>query len=417
MKLNENPAFNKIRIDMVNASMLPRIYRRTEHGICSKLVSKAALKVMRTLDREGFRACLVGGAVRDLLLEVPPKDFDVGTDARPAQIRRLFKNVRLVGRRFPLAHVRFGSEIVEVATFRGQHHVGSTRGGRIVTDNVYGTLQEDVWRRDLTVNALYYDIRDHSIIDYVSGLEDLNNKNLRVIGEPLRRYREDPVRMLRVIRFATRLGFSIDPLTEIALGTEAYRLREISPARLFDETLKIFHGGQALVSFEFLTNSGLFQELFPQMARLVAERKSSRPYSFIRTLLINTDLRIKQGKSVSPGFLLAAILWETFDQTRVDLIEQGFSESDAYRIAEDKVVSTQCRSIAIPRRVSRMVRDIWFLQRSLERPTRKRAVRIVRNPRFRAAFDLLVLRSEFGAKERGFANWWQRYLREITENR
>jgi poly(A) polymerase len=402
---------------MPEVATQPKVYSRTEHAICNKQISKEALKVLHTLDKAGFRACLVGGGVRDLLLGIAPKDFDVGTDARPAQIRSLFRNVRLVGRRFRLAHVRFGSEIVEVATFRKQHDMSSTRQGRIVRDNVFGTLQEDVWRRDLTVNALYYDIRDCSVIDYVSGLEDLKSKKLRVIGEPLLRYQEDPVRMLRVIRFAAKLGFSIAPSTQKAIGTEAHRLREISPARLFDEILKIFLGGQALASFEFLERFGLFKELFPLTSRIVSEREGEGPYSLVKNVLRNTDLRLQKGKSVSPGFLLAAILWETFDRTRIDLIDKGLKEADAYIIAEDEVVSEQCKSIAMPRRVSRMVRDTWFLQKLLERPTRKRAARIVRNPRFRAAYDLLVLRSASGERTRRFVNWWERYLRESANNK
>ncbi|HEB98384.1 MAG TPA: polynucleotide adenylyltransferase PcnB, partial [Thiotrichales bacterium] len=247
----------------------PVIIPRAEHGISRSNISPNALKVLYRLRSAGYRACLVGGGVRDLLLGREPKDFDVATDARPEEVRKLFRNCRLVGRRFRLAHVVFGREVIEVATFRGRHdaaeegETATSEEGRILRDNVYGTIEEDAWRRDFTVNALYYDIEDFSVRDYVGGMEDLRAGVLRLIGDPEARYREDPVRMLRAVRFAVKLGFRIEPATEAPIESLAHLLFEIPPARLFEEVLKLFQGGMALETFEMLRHYDLFGKLFP----------------------------------------------------------------------------------------------------------------------------------------------------------
>ena len=390
----------------------PRIYARNEHDISRKLISPSALKVLYRLDGAGFRGCLVGGGVRDLLLGREPKDFDVATDASPDQVRELFRNCRLIGRRFRLAHVRFGPEIIEVATFRAAHeeddggHGEMSDEGRILRDNVYGDIEDDVWRRDFTVNGLYYDIHDFSVIDYVGGVEDLNKGVLRVIGDAEQRYREDPVRMLRAIRFAVKLGFNLDPACARPLPQLASLLDAISPARLFDEALKLFHGGYALQTFEALRHHHLFEHLFPLTEVALSHEHEGFPATLVGRALANTDQRIADGKSVTPAFLLAALLWDAFEEHRQALEADGVPAQDALGQAADDVIAQQISRLAIPRRFTQVTRDIWAMQPRLVDLTPKRARRAFENPRFRAAYDFLKLRAEAGDAEAEYAGWW-----------
>ena len=397
-----------------------RIYTRDEHNISRRNISQAALKVLYRLDGAGYRACLVGGGVRDLLLGREPKDFDIATDAQPEQVRELFRNSRLIGRRFRLAHVRFGPEIIEVATFRAAHQIDDSAAeindeGRILRDNVYGSIDDDVWRRDFTVNALYYDIHDFSVIDYVGGVEDLKQGVMRLIGDPSIRYREDPVRMLRGLRFAVKLGFRIDDTAASPLREIGYLLEEISPARLFDEMLKLFHGGSALQSFEALRHHDLFARLFPLSERTLAHEQGGFPPMLIRRALENTDKRINEGKSVTPAFLIAALLWDAVDEQRQRLEAEGVSEQDALGLAADTVISQQVARVAIPRRFTQMTREIWALQSRLARRTPTRVRKVHDHPRFRAAYDFLVLRSEADEPLVELADWWTRY-QEVDES-
>ncbi len=392
----------------------PRIYTRDEHNISRKHISQAALKVLYRLDGAGYRACLVGGGVRDLMLGREPKDFDIATDARPEQVRELFRNSRLIGRRFRLAHVRFGPEIIEVATFRAPHAVDEDAAavnddGRILRDNVYGELDDDVWRRDFTVNALYYDIHDFSVIDYTGGVEDLKSGVMRLIGDPDVRYREDPVRMLRAVRFAVKLGFRIDDESARPLGEIGHLLEEIAPARLFDEMLKLFHGGCALQTFEALRHYGLFGRLFPQSEEALSHEVGGFPAILIRNALENTDLRVEQGKSVTPAFLVAALLWDAAEQERQRLEARGVQPHDAQGMAADTVISQQVARVAIPRRFTQMTREIWALQERLGKRTPKRAQRVAEHPRFRAAYDFLALRAASGEPLQELVDWWTRY--------
>lgn len=392
----------------------PRVYSRDEHNISRRQISRAALKVLYRLDGAGYRACLVGGGVRDLLLGREPKDFDIATDAQPEQVRELFRNSRLIGRRFRLAHVRFGPEIIEVATFRAPHDVDETAAkvsdeGRILRDNVYGSIDDDVWRRDFTINALYYDIHDFSVIDYVGGVEDLKRGVVRLIGDPVQRYREDPVRMLRAVRFAVKLGFAIDessarPLTEIG-----YALEEISSARLFDEMLKLFHGGCALQTYGALRHHGLFAHLFPMSDEALSHQNGGFPPTLIQRALENTDARINEGKSVTPAFLVAALLWDAVETQRQHLEANGVEARDALSLAADTVISRQVARVAFPRRFTQMTREIWDLQSRLERRTPKRVVKTREHPRFRAAYDFLLLRAASGEASTDLAEWWTRY--------
>ena len=389
-----------------------RIYARNEHCISRKMISPSALKVLYRLDGAGFRACLVGGGVRDLLLGREPKDFDVATDASPDQVRELFRNCRLIGRRFRLAHVRFGPEIIEVATFRAAHdeeandHGEMSDEGRILRDNVYGDIEDDVWRRDFTVNGLYYDIHDFSVIDYVGGVEDLEKGVLRVIGDPELRYREDPVRMLRAVRFAVKLGFNLDEACARPLPQLAGLLDAISPARLFDEALKLFHGGYALQSFAALRHHHLFEHLFPLAEAALSHEHHDFPATLIGRALDNTDVRIAQGRSVTPAFLLAALLWDALEERRQDLEAEGMEPAEALGLAADQVLAKQVARLAVPRRFTQITRDIWSMQPRLVELSPKRARRAFENPRFRAAYDFLKLRAEAGDDAADYASWW-----------
>ncbi|HHC71642.1 MAG TPA: polynucleotide adenylyltransferase PcnB [Thiotrichales bacterium] len=404
----------KVQENRVKTNQPPRIIPRSEHIISRDNISENALKVLYRLKKAGYESYLVGGGVRDLLLGREPKDFDVATDASPEEVRALFRNCRLIGRRFRLAHVHFGREIVEVATFRGQTPDDEARlqdeNGRLLRDNVYGTIEEDAWRRDFTINALYYNIRDFSVVDYVGGMEDLEAGCLRLIGDPETRYREDPVRMLRVVRFATKLGFRIDPETEAPLFELGHLLDDISPSRLFDETVKMFLAGNALQTFEMLRHYDLFRHLFPQTEEVLAREEEGFPLTLVARALENTDLRVAEGKPVTPFFLYAALLWEPVRSKARDMVgEEGISEQEALRIAANLVISKQSRSTAIPRRFSLPMREIWEMQSRFEYRVGKRPLRLLTHPRFRAAYDFLLLRAQCGEESEELAAWWTEF--------
>ena len=388
----------------------PTIIPRDQHTISRAFISENALKVLYRLKNAGYKAYLVGGGVRDILLGREPKDFDVVTDAKPEQIRELFRNCRLIGRRFRLAHVRFGDEIIEVSTFRAPHHVsdqgaGHVEDGRIIRDNVYGDIDDDVWRRDFTINALFYNIEDFSIVDYVGGVKDLEAGQLKLIGDPAQRYTEDPVRMLRAVRFSSKLGLRIHPEAEQAISQHAALLEEIPAARLFEEMLKLFMGGCAIQTFESLRHYDLFKYLFPQTDKLLDTPEQDYPHTFIMQALKNTDQRLDEGSSVTPGFLLAAILWEPMRVIADEHIANGLSEIEAVQLAGDTVISRQISSTAMPRRFTHMARDIWSLQVRLKR-TRKRSIRVLMHPKFRAAFDFLLLRTQAGEPFQDLVDYW-----------
>ena len=388
----------------------PRIIPREEHIISRRQISENALNVLYKLRNGGYQAYLVGGSVRDLLLGREPKDFDVVTDAHPEQIRELFRNSRLIGRRFRLAHVRYGKEIIEVSTFRAPHHVAEGEGhsvdGRIIRDNVYGTIDEDVWRRDLTVNALFYNIADFSVVDYVGGMADIEAGRIRLIGEPRHRFTEDPVRLLRAVRFAAKLGFRIDADTEAPISELAGLLEDIPAARLFEESLKLFLGGCALQTFELLRHHGLFNALFPQTEEALSMEEDGFPQTLLIHALKNTDTRLAEGKTVTPGFLIAAILWAPMHTLADKYIRDGMREGDAIVLASDVVISKQTSSTSMPRRFTQMARDIWQLQPRLKRNKGKYAQRLLSHPRFRAAYDFLLLREQAGEPVGELADWW-----------
>ena len=391
-----------------------RIIPRSEHGISRNNIDESALKVLYRLHKAGYQACLVGGAVRDLLLGKHPKDFDVATDATPEQVNSLFRNCRLIGRRFRLAHIHFGRHIIEVATFRG-HHGESQSGhldesGRILRDNVYGEIEDDVWRRDFTVNALYYNISDYSVIDYVGGYEDVKQARLRLIGDPDARYREDPVRMLRAVRFAAKLGFSIDESCQQFILEQGALLRDIPSARLYEEVLKMFHTGHAIQSFQGLREYRLLEHLFPEATAALDNNETA--CTFLHLAMQSTDERIAQDLPVTPAFLFAALLWAPL-QVRV---EKRLADGEPYALALQKsatsLVSEQVRHVSIPKRFTTVMRDIWSLQSRFRHRTGKRVNSVFAHAKFRAAYDFLCLRAEAGEDVREDCQWWTDYQQE-----
>lgn len=361
----------------------------------------------------------MGGAVRDLLLGREPKDFDISTDAHPEEVKDLFSNSRLIGRRFKLVHVRFGREIIEVATFRGEHEAEETHDdGMILRDNVYGTLEQDVRRRDFSVNALYYNIKDFSVVDYMGGVADLQAGMLRVIGDPEQRYTEDPVRMLRAVRFAGKLGFRIHADTEAPIFALGERLEAVPPARLFDEILKLFLSGNALGTFELLRHYDLFKHLFPMTDAHLAEEEQGFPHMMVAKGLGNTDARIAENKPVTPAFLFAVLLWEPVRARSLRLQGEGMSEIQALQRAGDDVVAEQARHIAVPKRFSLQSREIWTMQARLKRRQGKRAEQLLESARFRAAYDFLLLRAESGEEElQTLGDWWTEFQTATAEQR
>lgn len=390
----------------------PRIIPRSEHGISRANISQNALKVLYRLRKSGYMAFLVGGGVRDLLLGLKPKDFDIVTDAHPEEIRELFRNSRLIGRRFRLAHVRFGRDIVEVATFRA----GSTEeeddrtqdiSGRILRDNVYGTIDEDIWRRDFTINALYYNIEDYSVWDYTGGMDDIENRTLRLIDDPWTRYREDPVRMLRAIRFAAKLGFRISDDAAAPIHDLGHLLQEVPPARLFDEVLKLFQSGHAVRSFELLVEHGLLRYLFPAASELMARPDGSNVETFIRTGLENTDTRVAEDKPISPMFLYGVFLWPAVSRLTAILQErEGMTEYVATQEALSRLTLEQVERTSLPKRFSAPMKEMLTMQRRFRQRRGQRAARLLEHKRFRAAYDFLLLRAEVGEVEGELADWW-----------
>ena len=373
----------------------PRVVPRDQHPISRKHISPNALRVLYRLREGGHQAYLVGGAVRDLLVGIQPKDFDVATDATPEQIKALFRNCRLIGRRFRLAHVVFGREVIEVATFRANSDDGSGdrelhEGGRLLRDNVFGAIEDDAVRRDFTANALYYAIEDFSVRDYVGGYQDVLDHVLRLIGDPDTRYREDPVRMLRAVRLAAKLGFTIDPATAAPMPELAPLLAEAAPARLFEDVLKMFLSGHGVASFEGLERHGLLPVLFPESAAALASNRSGALRRMLLEGLRGTDARVAHDEPVSPAFLFALLLWPAYCRALMALKAQGVHAVEAQRRAADRVTVHQLTTVALPRRFSLPMQEIWLMQSRLSQ--RKRAARLMAHPRFRAAYDFLVLR-------------------------
>ncbi len=394
----------------------PSIVVRAEHQISRANIPKFVLKVLYTLNDNGYASYLVGGGVRDLLLEKQPKDFDVATNARPEEIKKLFRNCRLIGRRFRLAHVHFGQNIVEVTTFRGEqgnskpskHRVHSEEG-MLLRDNVYGSLEDDAFRRDFTINALYYNIADFSIVDYTNGLSDLKQRRLKIIGDPEQRYREDPVRMLRAVRFAAKLEFSIDQESEAAILASGNLLEQVSDARLLDEQVKLFLGGSGLRCFQLLRQYRLFEQLFPLVEQSLGS-SDLQVEQFIESALQDTDHRIQTGNSATLVFLLAVFFWCPVMRKTDELITEGLLRIPAFYEACDWVFLEQQKHMAISKRLVQSIREIWMMQSRFERRTGKRVEQFCVHPKFRIAYDFLKLRAKIGPSEtQALAQWWEQY--------
>ena len=357
--------------------------RQTIH-FDKKILDKDAQKVVMTLNKAGYEAYLVGGCIRDLLLGHKPKDFDIATSATPEKVHQIFKRSRLIGRRFRLVHIIFSArKYIEVATFRSGK-VKTTGNGIVVRDNLYGTLKEDAFRRDFSINALYYDINKSQLIDYVGGLEALNNSKIRIIGKPAERFQEDPVRMIRAIRFKVKLGATIDPIIAKSISNQAHLLTNIPAARLYDECIKLFHNENAYEVFEQLVKYGLLNYLFPQTEETL----------FINKTLVNTSNRIKNGKPVTPAFLFAVFLWSAQNKRFKELNKKKKSRILSMTQASEDVISKQTKQVLMPRWLSARVKDVWLMQHQLENCKQIKAKELIRHPRFRMAYDFLVLRSE-----------------------
>ncbi len=395
-----------------------RSVARDDHPISRSNISANALKVISRLRQAEHQAYLVGGGVRDLLLGGQPKDFDVATDATPEQVQALFSNGRLIGRRFKIVHVRFGRELIEVTTFRGHHSSAETEreahsneAGMLLRDNVFGSLEEDAVRRDFTINALYYCSRTFSVLDYVGGVEDLDNRVIRIIGDPETRYREDPVRMLRALRFAAKLDFDIEPATDAALRKLLPLLSEVAAARMFDELLKLFLNGHALSGLNKLVAYGGLPVLFPPTAAAMNGPDGSDSVLFTAAME-NTDSRIAEGKPVTPAFLYAVLLWPAVRE-RFNAISGDMPEIPAMHQAAQDVLNEQRDQIVIPKRFSMPMRDIWELQLRLQRQKDgRRSETLLAHRYFRAGFDFLLLRERAGEIQPGGGAFWQAFQDE-----
>lgn len=393
-------------------SKAPRVIARAAHNVSRDEISKSALKVLYRLHKAGYQSFLVGGGVRDAMLELHPKDFDIATNATPEEVRSLFGNCRLIGRRFRLAHVRFGREIIEVATFRAAaNHADDDSAhddaGRIIRDNVYGTIDEDVWRRDFTCNALYYNIADFSIWDYVGGFEDIEQRQLVLIGNPEQRLREDPVRMLRAVRFAGKLDFAIDASVIDAMHGHTGLLSNVPAARLFDEFLKLFQSGFAERTFDLLREHQLFGELFPATEQELSQDRDFM--AFVRAALQNTDQRVAAEESVTPMFLLGVFLWLPVKKlAAIKRSEEKMSVSQSLSLASQAIVAQQQRRISLPKRFTIPMREMLALQPRFAFMRGRRAKILLEHRRFRAAYDFMMLLSRVGLVDAEVAKFWTR---------
>lgn len=377
---------------------------------------------MYRLKNADYDAYLVGGCVRDLLLGIKPKDFDVVTNAQPEEIRQLFGNCRLIGRRFRLAHVHFGNDVIEVATYRAEHdqeeiNIHQNEDGMILRDNKFGTIEQDAWRRDFRVNALYYNIHDFTVTDFTGGLDDIEARKLGLIGDPEKRFREDPVRMLRAVRIAVKLGFSIADETDKGIRLLASSLSAVSSARLYEEVQKLFLAGHAQNTFLSMRDYGLFEQLFPGSEKSFKESENSIALEMLVNGFNNTDKRVAEGKPVIPAFLFSFILWHKMQGIYRKLKEKNRSSYEAFATATRDTLFGQVKEVTIPRRVTTQIREIWSMQMRLNNRVGKRPFRLVDNPRFRAAYDFLLLRNQSGEALDELSDWWTRFQDESEEQK
>ncbi len=398
----------------------PTILKVEEHQIDRARLSRGALGTVEGLQKAGYKAYVVGGAVRDLLLGRTPKDFDVATDATPEQVHAQFRRSRLIGRRFRIVHVMFGQEQVEVSTFRTADlsDALTDEHGRVLRDNTFGSMEEDAARRDFTVNAMYYDPLEETVIDYHGGVKDLRARVLRIIGDPEARFREDPVRMLRATRFAAKLGFSIDPKTRAPIRALADLLSNVPSSRLFDEMMKLLLSGHAVACVRQLRDEHLHHGLLPLLDVILEQPMGER---FVMLALARTDERIGIGKGVSPGFLFAALLWHEALSRWNALKARGEHSMPALYQAMGEAIDMQRDKLAIQNRIAADMREIWSLQPRFDRVATGRGARtafkLIEHPRFRAAYDFVLLRAESGEIDVAIADWWTRFIDADPEQR
>lgn len=404
------------------SSAVQKFTRRT-HGIDKQKISPAALKTVEGLQKTGFTAFIVGGAVRDLMLGKTPKDFDIATDATPEEVRQVFRRSRIIGRRFRIVHVMFGNETIEVTTFRGSHLGGEgdnsdaqvAENGRILRDNVFGTQQQDAERRDFSINALYYDPSTEEVLDYHHGVPDIKARILRIIGDPETRYREDPVRLLRAVRLSAKLGMQLDPATEKPIPRLAELLHDVPPSRLFEEMLKLFLSGHAMESAAALRRHGLHHGLLPLLDVVLEQPMGER---FVTLALKNTDDRVQQDKPVSPAFLFATLLWHEVLSNWQKRQAAGTRPLPALFDAMHEVSDIQADKLSIPKRYSATMKEIWGLQPRFEQRAGQRPFRLLENERYRAGYDFLLLRCESGEVPMELAEWWDKFAHaDNTETR
>ncbi len=392
----------------IPAKSVARSYRASELGLRPDTVPHSAMRTCQVLQQAGYLAYIVGGGVRDSLLGMKPKDFDVATDATPEQVIKLFRRSRAIGRRFQIVHVMYGREVIEVSTFRAkQENAATDAHGRVLHDNVWGSIEDDSARRDFTINALYYDPIGDTLIDYHDGVADIQQRTLRMIGDPATRYREDPVRMLRTARFAAKLGFQIEPATQTPIAELADLIHNVPPARLFDEILKLLETGHALQSLHQLRAQGLHHGLLPLLDVIIEQPDGER---FITAALTRTDERVLAGKPISPGFLFATLLWQQVLVRWRERTGRGEHTIPALMSAIDSVVDEQCEKLAIQKRIAADMREIWSLQPRFERRNGRSPLRLLEHLRFRAGYDFLLLRVESGEAPAELGQWWTAFV-------
>jgi poly(A) polymerase len=394
----------------------PLVFGPDEHGIDPDDVSSNAVRVTETLQRAGFKAFIVGGAVRDMVLGFKPKDFDVATNATPEQIKRLFRRAFIIGRRFQIVHVMFGQDLIEVTTFRGSSSDGAPKDehGRVLRDNTFGEQHEDAERRDFTINAMYYDPEQQLVLDYHGGMKDIRSRSLRMIGDPEARYREDPVRLLRVVRFAAKLDFKIASTTRAPISVMAPLINNVPVARVFDEMLKLLMSGHAMACLQQLRQEGLHHGLLPLLDVVLEQPMGEK---FVTLALANTDERIRQGKPVSPGFLFASLLWHQVLEKWEAYRAAGEYPIPALHLAADDVLDSQTEKLALQRRIATDMRDIWAMQPRFERRAGKSPYKLLEHTRLRAGYDFLLLRCASGEVDGELGDWWTEFMQADGDDR
>ncbi len=397
-------------------AVAPDIYEKSAHGILLEDVSQNAIRVTQSLQQAGFKAFIVGGAVRDLLLGYRPKDFDVATNATPEEVKRLFRRAFIIGRRFQIVHVMFGQDLIEVTTFRGASTDEAPKDahGRVLRDNTFGEQHEDAERRDFTVNAMYYDPAREQVLDYHGGMKDIRSRSLRMIGDPEARYREDPVRLLRVVRFAAKLNFKIAPTTRTPISVMAPLINNVPAARVFDEMLKLLMSGHAMACLQQLRQEGLHHGLLPLLDVVLEQPMGEK---FVTLALANTDERVRQGKPVSPGFLFASLLWHQVLEKWEAYRAAGEYPIPALHLAADDVLDSQTEKLALQRRIATDMRDIWAMQPRFERRTGKTPHKLLEHTRLRAGYDFLLLRCASGEIDAELGDWWTEFIQADSADR